>query len=162
MSTKPTDNYKVIAVNKRARFDYFIDDTLEVGIVLTGSEVKSLRLGKASIAESHAAEMVDNNKPALFLLNANIKEYAQASHFNHSPTRPRKLLLRKKELNKYLGAVRKKGMTIVPIQLYFNHKGLVKLTIGLAQGKKLHDKRETTKERDWKRDQARILRQNNR
>ncbi|HLD95096.1 MAG TPA: SsrA-binding protein SmpB [Alphaproteobacteria bacterium] len=162
MSTKATDNYKVIAVNKRARFDYFIEDTVEAGIILTGSEVKSLRMGKASIAESHAAEMSDNGKPSLYLLNANIKEYSQASHFNHSPTRPRKLLLRGSELNKLLGSIRKKGMTVVPIQLYFNHKGLVKLTIGLGQGKKLHDKRETSKERDWKRDKARILRNNNR
>jgi len=158
MSTKHNpENYKVAAQNKRARFDYEILETLQVGIVLTGSEVKSLRLGKGSIAEAHAGEM----QGELYLFNANIPEYKQANQFNHEPKRPRKLLLRKKELNKLLGAIRKKGLTIVPLVMYFNHRGLVKLEIALGRGKNTVDKRETIKERDWKRDQHRILRNRN-
>lgn len=148
-----TDNYKVAAQNKRARFDYEIMETLQVGIMLTGSEVKSLREGKGSIAEAHAGEM----QGELYLFNANIQEYKQANQFNHEPKRPRKLLLRKRELNKFLGAIRKKGLSIIPLVMYFNHRGIVKLEIALGRGKKNIDKRETIKERDWKRDQHRIL-----
>lgn len=150
-----TDNYKVAAQNRRARFDYEIMETLEVGIVLTGTELKSLRQGKGSINEAHAGEMLGE----LYLFNANIAEYDQARHFNHEPRRPRKLLLRKKQLNKFLGAIRKKGLTIVPLVMYFNHKGYVKLQIALGRGKKNIDKRETIKEREWKRSKERVLKQ---
>lgn len=154
MSKQTTpENYKIAAQNKRARFDYEILETLQVGIMLTGSEVKSLREGKGSIAEAHAGEMLGE----LYLFNANIPEYKQAGPFNHEPKRPRKLLLRKRELNKFLGAIRKKGLTIVPLVMYFNHKGIVKLEIALAKGKKTVDKRETIKERDWQRDKSRLL-----
>jgi SsrA-binding protein len=145
--------YKIVANNKRARFDYEILETLEAGIVLTGSELKSIRGGHISINECFAGEM----QSELFLFNANIKEYEKAGPFNHEARRPRKLLVKKKQANKWLGSVRKKGMTIVPINIYFNHKGLIKVLIGLGKGKKLHDKREAIKERDWKRDQSRIL-----
>lgn len=149
--------YKVIAQNRRARFDYAISETFEAGIVLTGSEVKSLRMGKSSLNESFAGEMLSEEGQSIYLFNVNISEYLQANRFNHEPKRPRKLLLHKKQINKLLGAVRKKGMTIVPIQLYFNTRGYVKVEIGLAKGKKSFDKRETIKERDWNRDKSRIL-----
>lgn len=151
-----TDNYKVVATHKRARFDYAIIETLEVGIVLTGSEVKSLRSGKASINESYAGEMGDTGE--LYLFNANIPEYNQASHFNHEPKRPRKLLLRGREMRRWIQAVDRKGMTLVALQCYFNHKGRAKITLALAKGKNTVDKRENIKERDWKRDQARLMR----
>jgi SsrA-binding protein len=144
---------KIIAQNKRARFDYHFLDVLEAGVILTGSEVKSLRLGKVSINESYAGEMNGH----IHLINANIQEYLDAKHFNHEPKRPRKLLLHKKQENKWLGAIRKKGVTIVPVALYFNKKGKVKLEIALGQGKQKADKRETIKERDWNREKARIL-----
>lgn len=150
-----TDNYKVAAQNKRARFDYQIIEELEVGIVLTGSEVKSIRQGKISIAESHAGEM----NGELYLFNANILEYTQAHQFNYEPKRPRKLLLHRKERNKFLNAIRKKGMTIIPLVIYFNHKGMIKLKIALGKGKNTVDKRESIKERDWQRDKSRILRE---
>jgi len=152
---KSSNPYKLIGNNKRARFDYEILETYEAGIILTGSEVKSLRAGKSSINESYAGEMKDEND--LFLFNANIPEYLQANRFNHEPKRPRKLLLKRKQINKLLGSVRKKGLTIVPIQIYFNNKGCVKLEIGLGRGKRTVDKRETIKERDWSRDKARII-----
>jgi SsrA-binding protein len=154
MAKDANNNYRVIAQNKRARFDYELLETLEVGIVLTGSEMKSLRSGKASINESFAGEM----KGEIYLFNANISEYTQASHFNHEPRRPRKLLMHKKQMNKFLGAIRKKGLTLVPVVMYFNHRGRVKLQVALGRGKKTVDKRETIKERDWKRDQGRLLR----
>ena len=147
------DNYKVIAQNRRARFDYEILEKLQVGIMLTGTEVKSLREGKGSIAEAHAGDM--NNE--IYLFNAHILEYPFARHFNHEPKRPRKLLMRNKERNKWLGAIRRKGLTIVPLVMYFNHKGRIKLDIALARGKKTVDKREAIKERDWKRDKQRML-----
>ncbi|MBI1954695.1 MAG: SsrA-binding protein SmpB [Proteobacteria bacterium] len=158
MQKSSSNNYKVVAVNRRARFDYHILETLEVGIVLTGSEVKSLREGKASITEAFAGEMVTDNSACLYLFNANIPEYKQANRFNHEPKRPRKLLLRGRQLKKILGSIRKKGTTLVPLQLYFNHKGIAKLEIALAQGKKTVDKRETIKKRDWEREQATLLR----
>lgn len=153
-SKKDDENYKVVAQNRRARFDFEIIEDVEVGIVLTGSEVKSIRDGKVSIMESYAGPM----EGELYLFNANILEYKQAGPFNHEPKRPRKLLLKRRELNKYLNAVTKKGLTIVPLVMYFNHKGLIKLKIALGRGKKTVDKRESIKERDWKRDKSRLLR----
>lgn len=155
MAEKQNNNSKTIAQNKRARFDYEILETLEVGIVLQGSELKSIRLGKVSINESFAGEM----EGEIYLFNANITEYVQATYNNHDPRRPRKLLMHKKQMNKFLGAIRRKGLALVPITLYFNHKGRIKLLLGLGRGKKTHDKRETIKERDWDRSRARILRE---
>ncbi|MDP3299376.1 MAG: SsrA-binding protein SmpB [Phenylobacterium sp.] len=145
---------KPIAENRRARFDYFLDDAMEAGLALTGSEVKSLRAGKANIAESYAA--VEGRD--IVLNHADIPPYAKASHFNHEPRRPRKLLLHRKQIDRLIGAVQREGRTIVPTKLYWNDKGLAKLEIALAKGKKLHDKRETSAERDWARDKARLLR----
>ena len=147
---------KVVAQNKRARFDYFIEDTFEAGIVLYGSEVKSLRTGKGSIAESYAS---DEGGDELFLINAFIPEYSEASRFNHDPRRPRKLLLRRRELNRILGQIRKKGMTLVPLSFYFNERGKLKVSLGLASGKKQADKRQTEKDRDWQREKSRLLRE---
>ena len=140
-----------IAQNRRARFDYFIDEIFEAGIVLTGTEVKSLRRGKCDISAAHADEV----QGELFLLNSNIPEYAQANRFNHYPRRPRKLLLHAEQVRKLLGKIKRKGFTLVPVALYFNQRGLVKLSLGLARGKKMHDKRAVIKERDLKREQAR-------
>jgi SsrA-binding protein len=148
------DQYRVVAQNRRARFDYEILETLEVGIILTGSEVKSLRLGTSSINESFAGEM----EGEIFLFNANIPEYLQANQFNHEPKRPRKLLMRKRQLSKFLTAIRRKGLTLVPLKLYFNAKGKAKVELGLGRGKKSVDKRSTIKERDWQRDKARLMR----
>jgi SsrA-binding protein len=146
---------KLIAENRRARFDYFLEDTFEAGLMLTGSEVKSLRNGKANIAESYAAVEGDE----IVLVNADIPTYAQAGpHFNHEPRRHRKLLLKRREIDKLLGAVRRDGRTIIPTKLYWNDRGLAKLEVALAKGKKLHDKRETSAQRDWQRDKARLLR----
>ncbi len=145
---------KVIAENRRARFDYFLDDAVEAGLALTRTEVKSLRAGKANTAESYAAVEVDE----IVLINADIPPYAKAAHFNHEPRRPRKLLLHRKQIDRLIGAVQREGRTIVPTKLYWNDKGLAKLEIALAKGKKLHDKRETAAERDWQRDKARLLR----
>lgn len=146
--------HRIVAQNRRARFDYFILEEFEAGIVLTGSEVKSLRSGKASINEAHAGEM----KGDIYLFNANIPEYTQANYFNHEPKRPRKLLLHRREIHKLAGAIQRKGMTLVPLSIYFNNKGMAKVALGLAKGKNVVDKRETIKERDWKRDQSRLLR----
>ncbi|HVK42970.1 MAG TPA: SsrA-binding protein SmpB [Phenylobacterium sp.] len=145
---------KLIAENRRARFDYFLEDTFEAGIMLTGSEVKSLRVGRANIAESYAAIEGDE----VVLINADIPPFAQANRFNHEPRRHRKLLLHRKQLDKLIGAVQRDGRTIIPTKLYWNEKGLAKLEIALAKGKKLHDKREATADRDWARDKARLLR----
>lgn len=145
---------RTAAQNRRARFDYEITETLEVGIMLTGSEVKSLRAGKASINEAFAGEMGGE----LYLFNANIPEYIEANQFNHEPKRPRKLLLRKKQLVKFLNGIQRKGLTIVPLSIYFNEKGRAKVNIGLARGKKTVDKRHAIKERDWQRDKARVMR----
>jgi len=149
-----TSPKKVVALNKRARFDYLIQETIEAGLVLYGSEVKSLRAGKGSIAESYASDEGDE----LFLINAFIPEYFEAARFNHEPKRPRKLLLRRKELNRLLGAIRRKGMTIVPISIYFNKRGIAKVELGLGVGKKKADKRATEKERDWQREKGRLMR----
>ncbi|MDB5594562.1 MAG: smpB [Hyphomicrobiales bacterium] len=155
MAPKSKPEFKIVADNRRARFDFEIGDTLEAGIMLTGTEVKSLRAGKATIAESYAA--VDRNGE-LYLYNANIPEYLQANQFNHEPRRPRKLLVKQKELVKFANAVERKGMTIVPLKAYFTAKGFAKVEIGIGRGKNLADKRETDKLRDWNREKSRILR----
>lgn len=159
MSKNKTDNYKVVAFNKRARFDYELSDITEAGIVLMGSEVKSLRVGKTSINEAFIGEYVEEGQTTatLCLINATIAEYPQAKNFGHTPKRARRLLLHKKQLNKMMGSIRKKGMTIVPLRLYFNDKGKAKLEIALAKGKQTHDKRESIKNRDWNREKSRIL-----
>jgi SsrA-binding protein len=154
MAKEETDNRRVVAVNRKARFNYEIGDTYEAGIALTGSEVKSLRTGKATIAESYA----DAHGGEIWLINSNIPTYAQAGRFNHEPKRHRKLLLHKRQINKLIGAVEREGMTIVPLKLYFNERGRAKIEIALARGKKIHDKRETAKKRDWQRQRARLMR----
>jgi len=145
---------KLIAENRRARFDYYLEDTFEAGLSLTGSEVKSLRLGKANVAESYAA--VEGRQ--IVLVNAYIPEYQAASLFNHEPRRPRKLLLHRKQIDRLIGAVQREGRTIVATKLYWNEKGLAKLELALAKGKKNHDKREVEADRDWARDKARLMR----
>jgi SsrA-binding protein len=142
------------AQNRRARYDCLIEDTLEAGLVLQGSEVKVLRQGQASIAEAYANETAGE----LFLVNANIPEYSAAKHFSHQPRRPRKLLLHRKEMAKLLGAIRREGVTIVPLSIYFNERGRAKVELGLAKGKKMADKRQADKDRSWQRDKARIMR----
>ena len=155
MAAKAEPRFKIVAENRKARFNYEIGEKFEAGIALTGSEVKSLRAGKASIAESYAAA----RDGELWLFNSNISEYTQAGRFNHAPKRPRKLLLHQNQINKLAGAVDREGMTIVPLKLYFNEKGRAKVELALAKGKKLHDKRETEKKRDWDREKGRLLRQ---
>lgn len=145
---------KLVAQNRKARHDYFISDTFEAGIVLTGTEVKALRVGGVQITESYA----DPRGGEMWLVNAHIPEYAGGNRFNHEPRRPRKLLLHKKEIEKMIGAVTRERMTIVPLELYFNERGRAKLLLGLAKGKTKGDKRESIKERDWKRDKARLMR----
>jgi SsrA-binding protein len=147
---------KLVAENRRARFNYEIEDTIEAGIVLTGSEVKSLRTGKANIAESYAS----NEDGELYLINARIDEYKGAARFGHEPTRHRKLLLHKKEMARLLEAIQRQGMALVPLRLYFNARGIAKLLLGLGRGKKMHDKRETEKKRDWQRQKGRLMREN--
>ena len=155
MAQKPERRFKVVAENRKARFNYEIGDSYEAGIALTGSEVKSLRSGKATIAESYA----DAKGGDIWLINANIPEYLQAGPFNnHAPKRPRRLLLHRREIDRLTGAVDREGMTIVPLKLYFNDKGRAKIEIALAKGKKLHDKRETLKKRSWDREKGRLLR----
>jgi SsrA-binding protein len=146
---------KVIASNRRARHEYAIEETLEAGVALTGTEVKSLRAGKATIAESYA----DARDGEIWLINSNIPEYLQAHKFNHAPKRPRKLLLHKNQVNKLAGAVEREGMTIVPLKVYFNAKGRAKIEIALGKGKKLHDERETIKKRSWDRERGRLMRE---
>ncbi len=156
MNQKKHDpNSKVIAENRRARFDYFIESDLECGVMLLGSEVKSLRLGGANIAESYAS--VEEGE--LWLINSAIAPYAQAKTWGHEERRKRKLLVSRKELSKLWAAVGKQGMTLVPIVMYFNDKGRVKLKIGVAKGKKLSDKRETEAKRDWDRQKRRLLKE---
>jgi SsrA-binding protein len=155
MAAKSERPRKVVADNRKARFNYAIGDTFEAGIALTGTEVKSLRLGKATIAESYA----DSRGREIWLVNANIPEYLQANRFNHLPKRPRKLLLHRRQIDKLIGAVEREGMTLVPLKLYFNEKGRAKIEIALAKGKKLHDKRESEKKRSWERERGRLMRQ---
>ncbi|MDR3511075.1 MAG: SsrA-binding protein SmpB [Caulobacteraceae bacterium] len=145
---------KLIAENRRARFDYFLEETFEAGLMLTGTEVKALRLGRANIAESYAA--AENGE--IVLVNAYIPEYGPANRFNHEPRRPRKLLLHRKEIDRLTGAVQREGRTLIPTRLYFDDKGRAKLELSLAKGKKLHDKREAEADRDWKREQGRLMR----
>ena len=155
MAPKPERRFKVVSENRKARFNYEIGDTYEAGIALTGSEVKSLRNGKATIAESYA----DPKGGELWLVNANIPEYLQAGPFNnHAPKRARRLLLHRSEIDRLSGAVEREGMTIVPLKLYFDERGRAKMEIALARGKKLHDKRETLKKRSWERERGRLMR----
>lgn len=151
----PTPERKFAAQNRRARFDYYIEDTIEAGIMLAGTEVKALRGGKASILEAYAGEQ----NGELFLVNSYIPEYGQAGAWlQHDPKRPRKLLVRKRELVKMLTAIARQGMTLVPMCVYFNDRGMAKVEIGIAKGKNKGDKRDTEKERDWQRDKARLMR----
>ena len=153
--TKDGGNRKVVAENRKARRNFEIEETFEAGLMLSGTEVKSLRSGKANIAESYASD----EGGELFLLNAHIPEYAQASRFNHAPRRPRKLLLNRKEIHRLMVGIQREGMTIVPLKLYFNGRGIAKLEIALAQGRKLHDKRQVERKRDWDRQKARLMRE---
>lgn len=153
-----TKSFKIIAKNKRALFEYFIEERFEAGVVLTGSEVKSIRLGKANIEDSHASF----SGSEMILYNMHIAEYDKAHQFNHELKRPRKLLLHKTEIRKIISKIRLKGYTLVALSLYFNHDNRVKLELGIAKGKKLHDKRETIKARDWAREQDRIVKNNRR
>jgi len=146
---------KLVAENRKARFNYDIEEKLEAGIALLGSEVKSLRTGKANIAESYAA----SEGGELYLINAHIAEYTQAGRANHEPTRRRKLLVHRREMGRLAGAIKKEGMTLVPLKLYFNARGIAKVELGLGKGKKLHDKRETEKKRDWDRQKCRLMRE---
>lgn len=155
MAKKEADNRKLIAENRRARHDYFIEETIEAGIQLLGTEVKSLRAGRANIAESYASP----ERGELWLINAHIPEYPPAGQFNHEPRRPRKLLVRSRELKKLIGAVEREGRTLAPLKLYFNERGVAKLELALAKGKKAHDKRAATKDREWRRQQSRLLRE---
>ena len=152
----PFDKHKVVAENRRARYDYFVEERFEAGIQLAGTEVKALRQGEGSIAESYAA--VDGEE--VWLINSHIPEYSHGNRMNHEPRRKRKLLLKGREIAKLQGAVAREGLTLVPLSIYFNGRGKAKVEIALARGKKVHDKRETIKERDWKRDQQRLLRHN--
>ncbi len=159
MPNTADENFKIIARNKRARFDYEISETLESGIILTGSEIKSVRNGKVSINEAFIGAMEGSDE--LFLFNASIELYNQASYNNHEPRRPRILLLHKSQRVRFFNAIQKKGMTIVPLTMYFNHKGILKLSIALARGKNVVDKRETLKKRDWALQKNRIIRNYN-
>ncbi len=153
---RPTefDRKKIVAENRKARFEYFIEDTYEAGIALQGTEVKALRFGEGSIAESYA----EIRGEQAWLVNANIPEFSHGNRFNHEPKRPRKLLLHLRQIEKLHGAVAREGMTLVPLSIYFNSRGRAKVELALAKGKKTHDKRESIKERDWKREQGRLLR----
>ncbi|MFD1624307.1 SsrA-binding protein SmpB [Azospirillum griseum] len=156
--SRETEVKKYAAQNRRARFDFFIDSTLEAGIMLTGTEVKSLRGGRASVNEAYAGLKGGE----LFLFNAYIPEYLQAGRWlQHEPKRPRKLLIRRRELDKLAAGIKQKGVTLIPMSIYFNDRGMAKVEIGVATGKKKHDKRETEKERTWQRDKARLMRDKN-
>jgi SsrA-binding protein len=154
MAPKKEADGKVVAENRRARFDYYIEDTFEAGIMLTGTEVKALREGRATIKEAYAAP----EKDGIWLINANIPEYTAGNRENHEPKRPRKLLLHAKEIARLSQAVERKGYTIAPLKIYFNDRGIAKLQIGLAIGKKAPDKRDTEKARDWARQKGRLMR----
>ena len=148
------EKVKTVAENRRARFEYFLEEFFEAGIAVSSTEVRSLRFGEGSIAESYA-EVRDGQA---WLVNANIPEFSHGNRFNHEPKRPRKLLLHEREIEKMKNGVGREGMTLIPMSVYFNARGRAKVELALAKGKKLHDKRETVKARDWKRDQARLLR----
>ena len=149
----PFDKQKVVAENRRARFDYFVEDRFEAGIELVGTEVKALRQGEGSIAESYAT--VDGDQ--VWLINSHIPEYSHGNRMNHEPRRQRKLLLKGREISKLNGAITRQGLTLVPLSIYFNSRGRAKVELALARGKKVHDKRDTIKERDWKREQQRLM-----
>ena len=151
----PFDKAKVVAENRRARFDYFVEERIEAGLELRGTEVKALRGGEGSIAESYAA--VEGEE--VWLINSHIPEYSHGNRMNHEPRRRRKLLLKGREIAKLHGAITRQGLTLVPLSIYFNSNGRAKVELAVARGKKAHDKRETIKERDWKREQSRLLRQ---
>ena len=151
---KKDDGNKIVADNRKARFNYFIDEVMEAGIMLTGTEVKSLRSGRATIGESYA----QTKGGEVFLINCYIPEYTEGNRFNHEPRRVRKLLLHKRQIEKLSKSVEREGMTIVPLKAFFNAKGRAKIELGLAKGKKLHDKRDTEKARDWQREKGRLLR----
>jgi SsrA-binding protein len=151
----PFDKAKVVAENRRARFDYFVEERLETGIELQGTEVKALRGGEGSIAESYAT--VEGEE--VWLINSHIPEYSHGNRMNHEPRRRRKLLLKGREIAKLHGAITRQGLTLVPLSIYFNSNGRAKVELAVARGKKAHDKRDTIKERDWKREQARVMRQ---
>lgn len=146
---------KIVAENRKARFNFAFEEIFEAGIELLGTEVKSLREGKASLGESYATVEDDE----LYLINCNIPEYKQANRFNHEPKRTRRLLMHRREIDRLTGAVQREGMTIVPLKLYFNDRGIAKLELALARGKKLHDKRQTERDRSWQRDKARLMRE---
>jgi SsrA-binding protein len=146
---------KTVAENRRARFDYSIEDVFEAGIVLQGTEVKSLRFGEGSIVESYAEVKGEE----VWLVNSNIPEFSHGNRYNHEPKRPRKLLLNHREIAKMHGAVARQGMTLVPLSVYFNERGKAKVELALAKGKNVRDKRDTMKERDWKREQGRLMRE---
>lgn len=152
---RATTKIKTVAENRRARYEYFIEETFEAGIVLQGTEVKALRIGEGSIAESYAEVKLDE----MWLVNANIPEYTQGNRFNHEPKRPRKLLMKAREIARLHGAITRRGMTVVPLSVYFNEVGRAKVELALAKGKKLHDKRESDKAKDWKREQGRLMRE---
>jgi SsrA-binding protein len=154
MKTDPNTGRKIVADNRKARFNYEIVDTYEAGIALTGTEVKSLRSGKATIGEAYAGPSGEE----FFLFNAYIPEYLQANRFNHETKRPRRLLLHKRQIDKLIGATQREGFTVIPLKIYFNDRGRAKVELGLGRGKKLHDKRETEKERTWNREKARLMR----
>jgi SsrA-binding protein len=155
MAKDPKNVRKVVADNRKARFNYEITDTYEAGIALTGTEVKSLRQGKATIGEAYAGPSGEE----FFLFNAYIPEYLQANRFNHETRRPRRLLLHRRQIDKLIGATQREGYTVVPLRIYFNERGRAKVEIGLGRGKKLHDKRETEKQRTWNRERSRLLRE---
>jgi SsrA-binding protein len=156
VAAKPENARRIAADNRRARYNYEIGDTLEAGLMLAGTEVKSLRTGKATIAESYVS--VDR-AGEVYLINATIPEYLQGNRFNHEPKRQRKLLLKSREIAKLAQGVEREGMTIVPLKIYFNEQGRAKVEIALARGKQLHDKRETEKKRDWNREKGRLLKE---
>jgi SsrA-binding protein len=151
----PKGAYRVVADNRKARFNYEILETYEAGIALTGTEVKSLRGGKATIGEAYAGPSGEE----IFLFNAYIPEYLQANRFNHETRRPRRLLLHKRQINKLIGATQREGFSVIPLKVYFNERGRAKVELGLGRGKKLHDKRETEKQRSWDRERARLMRE---
>lgn len=155
MAKEPPSQNRIVADNRKARFQYEIVDSLEAGIALTGTEVKSLRQGKATIGEAYAGPSGEE----LFLFNAYIPEYLQANRFNHEPRRPRKLLLHKRQISKLIGATQREGFTLIPLRIYFNPKGRAKVELALGRGKKLHDKRETERARTWEREKGRLLRE---
>lgn len=157
MSRQEQHSGTTVSFNRKARFEYTIEEEFEAGIVLTGTEVKSLRAGKANIGDAYAGVKGEE----IWLFNATIAEYAGGNRFNHEPRRDRKLLLHKKQINKLLGKLKTKGVTLVPLSLYFNSRGMAKLKIAIATGKKAYEKRDTIKKRDWERDKARIMREKN-